>query len=125
VAGIFLEGGFLRSILEHPGDLAGYGRRRLGSGLEDEETVWEATYGYRLSDGGACGRHRSNPASTRLPLGRGLSLSCDAKKLPNRVLKRAAPASFNVCPYETVPSSSPLARSSKNCSSTCLIPAGR
>ena len=40
MAGIFLEGGFLRSILEHPGDLAGYGRRRLGSGLEDEETVW-------------------------------------------------------------------------------------
>jgi hypothetical protein len=58
-AGIFLEGSFLQSILGHPVGLADYVvlawmttslatvAGALGSGLEDEETVREATYGYR------------------------------------------------------------------------------
>jgi len=55
----FLESGFLQSNLGHPVGLADYARLAwmatslatvagaLGSGLEDEETVREATYGYR------------------------------------------------------------------------------
>jgi chromate transport protein ChrA len=58
-AGFFLESGFLQSNLGHPVGLADYVRLAwmatslatvagaLGSGLEDEETVREATYGYR------------------------------------------------------------------------------
>ena len=58
-AGAFLESGFLQSNLGHPVDLSDYVRLAwmatslatvagaLGSGLEDEETVREATYGYR------------------------------------------------------------------------------
>jgi hypothetical protein len=58
-AGIFLDSGFLQSILGHPVGLSDYVRLTwmatslatvagaLGSGLEDEETVREATYGYR------------------------------------------------------------------------------
>jgi hypothetical protein len=56
---IFLESGFLQSNLGHPVGLADYARLSwmasslatvagaLGSGLEDEATVREATYGYR------------------------------------------------------------------------------
>jgi hypothetical protein len=55
----FLESGFLQSNLGHPVGFADYARLAwmatslatlagaLGSGLEDEETVREATYGYR------------------------------------------------------------------------------
>jgi len=58
-AGIFLESGFLQSNLGHPVGPVDYVRLAwmatslatvagaLGSGLEDEETVREATYGYR------------------------------------------------------------------------------
>jgi chromate transport protein ChrA len=58
-AGFFLESGFLQSNLGHPVGLSDYVRLAwmatsqatvagaLGSGLEDEETVREATYGYR------------------------------------------------------------------------------
>ena len=58
-AGFFLESGFLQSNLGHPVGLADYVRLTwmatslatvagaLGSGLEDEETVRDATYGYR------------------------------------------------------------------------------
>ena len=58
-AGIFLESGFLQSNLGHPVGVSDYVRLAwmatslatvagaLGSGLEDEETVREATYGYR------------------------------------------------------------------------------
>ena len=58
-AGFFLESGFLQSNLGHPVGLADYVRLAwmasslatlagaLGSGLEDEETVRDATYGYR------------------------------------------------------------------------------
>jgi uncharacterized membrane protein len=58
-AGAFLESGFLQSNLGHPVGLSDYTRLAwmttslatvagaLGSGLEDEETVREATYGYR------------------------------------------------------------------------------
>jgi hypothetical protein len=58
-AGFFLESGFLQSNLGHPVGLADYMRLAwmatslatvagaLGSGLEDEETVRDATYGYR------------------------------------------------------------------------------
>jgi hypothetical protein len=58
-AGIFLESGFLQSNLGHPVGLTDYMRLAwmatslatvagaLGSGLEDEETVRDATYGYR------------------------------------------------------------------------------
>jgi hypothetical protein len=58
-AGIFLESGFLQSNLGHPVGPGDYARLAwmasslatvagaLGSGLEDEETVREATYGYR------------------------------------------------------------------------------
>ena len=58
-AGVFLESGFLQSNLGHPVGLADYVRLAwmatslatvagaLGSGLEDEETVRDATYGYR------------------------------------------------------------------------------
>lgn len=56
---IFLDSGFLQSILGHPVGFSDYMRLAwmttslstvagaLGSGLEDEETVREATYGYR------------------------------------------------------------------------------
>jgi hypothetical protein len=56
---IFLDSGFLQSNLGHPVGFADYVRLSwmasslatvvgaLGSGLEDEETVREATYGYR------------------------------------------------------------------------------
>jgi hypothetical protein len=56
---IFLDSGFLQSILGHPVGFSDYVRLAwmatslstvagaLGSGLEDEETVREATYGYR------------------------------------------------------------------------------
>jgi hypothetical protein len=56
---IFLESSFLQSNLGHPVGLTDYVRLAwmtsslatvagaLGSGLEDEETVREATYGYR------------------------------------------------------------------------------
>jgi hypothetical protein len=56
---IFLDSGFLQSMLQHPVGLVDYARLAwmatslatvagaLGSGLEDEETVREATYGYR------------------------------------------------------------------------------
>jgi hypothetical protein len=56
---IFLDSGFLQSILGHPVGFSDYVRLTwmatslstvagaLGSGLEDEETVREATYGYR------------------------------------------------------------------------------
>jgi chromate transport protein ChrA len=58
-AGFFLESGFLQSNLGHPVGVSDYVRLAwmatslatvagaLGSGLEDEETVREATYGYR------------------------------------------------------------------------------
>jgi chromate transport protein ChrA len=58
-AGFFLESSFLQSNLGHPVGLADYVRLTwmatslatvagaLGSGLEDEETVRDATYGYR------------------------------------------------------------------------------
>jgi hypothetical protein len=58
-AGAFLESGFLQLNLGHPVGLADYARLAwmatslatfagaLGSGLEDEETVRDATYGYR------------------------------------------------------------------------------
>jgi hypothetical protein len=58
-AGVFLESGFLQSNLGHPVGVSDYVRLAwmatslatvagaLGSGLEDEETVREATYGYR------------------------------------------------------------------------------
>jgi hypothetical protein len=58
-AGIFLDSGFLQSTLKHPVGPIDYARLAwmatslatvagaLGSGLEDEETVREATYGYR------------------------------------------------------------------------------
>jgi hypothetical protein len=58
-AGAFLESGFLQSNLGHPVGLSDYMRLAwmttslatvagaLGSELEDEETVREATYGYR------------------------------------------------------------------------------
>jgi hypothetical protein len=58
-AGIFLDSGFLQSNVGHPVGFADYARLAwmvtslatvagaLGSGLEDEETVREATYGYR------------------------------------------------------------------------------
>ena len=56
---IFLDSGFLQSILGHPVGFSDYVRLAwmatslstvagaLGSGLEDEETVRDATYGYR------------------------------------------------------------------------------
>jgi hypothetical protein len=56
---IFLDSGFLQSVLGHPVGFSDYMRLAwmatslstvagaLGSGLEDEETVREATYGYR------------------------------------------------------------------------------
>jgi hypothetical protein len=59
VAWIFLDSGFLQSILQHPVGLGDYARLAwmatslatvagaLGSGLENPETVREATYGYR------------------------------------------------------------------------------
>jgi len=58
-AAIFLDSGFLQSNLGHPVGLSDYVRLTwmatslatvagaLGSGLEDEETVRDATYGYR------------------------------------------------------------------------------
>jgi hypothetical protein len=61
----FLESGFLQSNLGHPVGFADYARLAwmatslatlagaLGSGLEDEETVREATYGYRQQRGNA------------------------------------------------------------------------
>jgi hypothetical protein len=67
-AGFFLESGFLQSNLGHPVGLADYVRLTwmatslatvagaLGSGLEDGETVRDATYGYRQQRRNAPGK---------------------------------------------------------------------
>jgi hypothetical protein len=69
VAGIFVDRSFLESILQHPVGFGDYMKLAwitaslatvagaLGSGLEDEETVRDATYGYRQ-------RRRNEPESS-------------------------------------------------------------